>query len=103
MAKLVTTLPEEPFMKQGLDFIGPIKPTWRLIGNKDILVVRNYATKWVKAKALKTNIIIIIAKFLYDYIVTRFGCPLTIVIDQGIHFINDIIKIFDKTIFVKTC
>ncbi len=67
------------------------------------MVVRNYATKWVKAKALKTNIIIIIAKFLYDYIVTRFGCPLTIVIDQGIHFINDIIKIFDKTIFVKTC
>jgi len=32
LAKLVTTLPEEPFTKWGLDFLGPMKPTGRLIG-----------------------------------------------------------------------
>ncbi len=30
LAKLITTLPEEPFIKWGLDFIGPFKPTRRL-------------------------------------------------------------------------
>jgi hypothetical protein len=36
---------------------------------------------WVDAKALITNIAIVIAKFLYEYILTKFGCPLTIVIN----------------------
>jgi hypothetical protein len=30
--------------------------------------------------------------FVHECIFTRFGCPLTIVIDQGVHFINDVIK-----------
>jgi hypothetical protein len=65
----------------GLDFIGPIKPASRLIGNKYILVATNYAIKLVEAKAFKTNTIIVTTRFLYDYILTKFGCPLTIVIN----------------------
>ncbi len=92
MAKLVTTFLKEPFMKWGLDFIGPIKLARKLIGNKYILIATDYATKWVEAKALKTNIVVVIAKFLYEYILTRFGCPLPIIIDKRVQFINDIIK-----------
>jgi len=60
------------------------------------MVATCYAIKWVEAKALKTNIVIVIAKFLYGYILTKFGCPLTIVKDQGVHFINDTIKHITK-------
>ncbi len=84
--------PKKPFMEWGLHFIGIIKPIRRLIGNKYILVVTEYATKWVEAKALRTNIAIVTARFLYDYILTRFGCPVTIVTDQGVHFVNDTLK-----------
>jgi hypothetical protein len=65
----------------GFRFYRSNKLVGRLIGNKYILVVTNYATRWVEAKALKTNIIIVTIRFMYEYILTRFGCPLTIVID----------------------
>jgi hypothetical protein len=82
-------------MKWNLDFIGPIKPIEILTWNKYILVATDYATKWV-AKALKNISIVFTSRFFYEYILTRFKCPLAIVIDQGVHFINDIIKYLTK-------
>ncbi len=79
------TLPKEPFMKWGIDFISLIEPTRKLIGNKYILVIINYATKWVEEKALRTNIAIVTTRFLYEYILSRFGCPLTIVTNRRVH------------------
>lgn len=37
-------------------------------------------------------IVISFSKFLYDHILTQFGCPLTIMTNQGTHFINDGIR-----------
>jgi hypothetical protein len=89
---MVTSLPKEPFMKRGFDFMGPIKPSWRYTRNKYILVTTYYATKWVEARALKINITLVTTKQNYECILTKFQCPLIIVTDQGVHFINDAIK-----------
>jgi hypothetical protein len=56
----------------------------------------------VEAKALKTNIAIVIGMFLYECILTMFRCPLTIVTGQ--EFISLMMpKVFDKSFFVETC
>ena len=89
--KLLTQLPAEPFMKWGLDSIGPVVKT-RHTGCRYILVATDYATKWVEARALRSNTAKETTKFLYEAILTRFGCPLQLVSDQGSHFLNKTIQ-----------
>jgi hypothetical protein len=77
MAKLITMLLVEPFMKWGLDFIGPIKLVNCSRGNKYIWVITNHATKWVEAKTLRINMTVVIAHdFIYEFIFIRLESPL---------------------------
>nr|GFB41047.1 reverse transcriptase domain-containing protein [Tanacetum cinerariifolium] len=75
----------EIFDVWGIDFMGPF-PSSR--GNKYILVVVDYLSKWVEAKALPTNDARVVCKFLKS-LFTKFGAPRAIIIDRGTHFCND--------------
>lgn len=102
VAKLMMALSSDSFMKWELDFIGLIKLVGRYTWNKYILVVTNYITKWVEARVLQSNMVVVMAKFLYECILIRFGGPLTLVIlDQGVHFINDTISHLMNHIFFQ--
>jgi len=73
--------------------MGPIKPIANNIGNQYIIVAIDYTTKWIEAKALKDNTTKNRAKFIYENLITRFGCPTHFVNDQGSHFINKTIEV----------
>ncbi|GJX56853.1 reverse transcriptase domain-containing protein [Tanacetum coccineum] len=75
----------EIFDVLGIDFIGPF-PSLR--GNKYILVAVDYLSKWVEAKALPTNDVRVVVKFLKS-IFARFETPRAIISDRGTHFCND--------------
>nr|GEZ47669.1 reverse transcriptase domain-containing protein [Tanacetum cinerariifolium] len=57
-------------------------------GNKCILVVVDYLSKWFEAKAFPTNDARVVCKFLKS-LFARFGTPLAIISDRGTHFYND--------------
>ena len=85
-------LPLDPFQKWGLDFVGPVTPAAAHTGNKYILVATYYCSKWVEAKALRENMAEVTVKFLYEHIWCRFRCPIELVSDQGIHFLNSVVR-----------
>ena len=72
--------------------MGPIKSLAWHTHAEYIIVATNYLTKWVEAKANVKNDAITTAKFLYENIFTRFGLPIEIVSNQGVHFINEVIE-----------
>nr|GEZ09584.1 reverse transcriptase domain-containing protein [Tanacetum cinerariifolium] len=62
----------------GIDFMGPFLSSR---GNKYILVVVDYLSKWVEAKALPTNDARVVVKFLKS-LFARFGTPHAIISDR---------------------
>ena len=98
---LIPILAQNPFEKWGIDFVGPIKPPSRYGQKRYILVATEYVTKWAKALATKTDDAKTVAKFIYENIITRFGCPKELVSDRGTHFLYDIIEQLTNKFLIK--
>jgi len=59
-----------------------------------------YLTKWAKEKIVDNCTKEETEKFIYENIITHFGFPLTIIIDQGTHFINSTIELLLKKFMI---
>ena len=64
----------------------------RCSGARYIITAVEYVTKWADAKPVETCSSEVATRFIYENIITGFGCPLTLISDQGSHFINKTIK-----------
>ena len=79
----------EIFDVWGIDFMGPFPNSG---GNLYILLSVDYVSKWVEAKATKTNDAKVVADFVKSRIFSRFGVPRAMISDQVIHFCNRTIE-----------
>ncbi|KAM1362955.1 hypothetical protein PS1_028252 [Malus domestica] len=75
----------EIFDVWGIDFMGPFPSS---NGFLYILLAVDYVSKWVEAKATKTNDSKVVSDFIKSNIFARFGIPRAIISDGGSHFCN---------------
>ena len=76
---------ESTFQEWGLDFIGEINPS-SSGKHKWILTANNYFTKWIKDIPMRQSTETVIMQFLEEHIMSRFGVPEKIIIDNAADF-----------------
>nr|XP_010327571.1 uncharacterized protein K02A2.6-like [Solanum lycopersicum] len=83
-----------------MDVIGPIDPA-ASNGNRFILVAIDYFTKWVEIDSYKSVTKKVVADFVPNNLICRFGVPESIIIDNGTnlnsHLMRDICEQFKVT------
>ncbi|MES9902836.1 MAG: reverse transcriptase domain-containing protein [Sedimenticola sp.] len=98
-APLVQDQATRPFERIAMDIVGPIPTTSD--GNRFILVVSDYFTKWPEAFALKDHKALTVAQILVDEIICRYGIPSRLHCDQGRDFESRVIQEVCRLLDVK--
>ena len=87
----IATNPSFPFVRVGLDIVGPLPVTSR--GNQYIIVLVDYMTKWVEAEptqSIESNDVI----YFLSKVFSRHGTPEILVTDNGPQFRSEKTKAF---------
>ena len=78
-------------MQWAIDLVGPLPPA---PAKKEMMIVAtDYFTKWIEAEALSTKEADV-ERFIWRNIICRFGCPQSLVTDNGSQFIGKQITAF---------
>ena len=91
-------IPSRPFEMVGLDAVGPLPVT--LEGNKYILVMSDYFSRWVEGYAVKNISTETVAATLEKFISTH-GVPEHLITDRGTSFISGAIQAVYKKLNIN--
>ncbi len=93
-------LAKAPFQVVGMDFLGPIRPA-SPNGNKFVMVMTDYFSKWVEAIALPDQTAATTVDCLFKNIVLRHGPPKVIISDRGTNFTSKLFRSFCATLNIE--
>jgi hypothetical protein len=82
----------QAFEKWVIDFIGPINPTSKHSKDRYIITTTNYLTRWDEVAFVQEFSTNTTERFIFENIITHFGCPRSLTSDQGAHFISSTIE-----------
>jgi len=91
--------PAAPFDTIGADHLGPFKETKR--GNRHILVLVDYLTKWVIAVPVKDTTSAGVMDVLRDHVFSQHGIVSRIITDQGTAFTSESLATFVARLGVR--
>jgi hypothetical protein len=83
-----------PFHKVGIDMAGPFSMT--ASGNKYLMVVIDYVSKWIEAFPTPDNKSLTVATIFHKEIICRHGCPIEVTSDGGPTFEKDFMEALEK-------
>lgn len=90
---------DTPFERVAIDLVGPIAPLSES-GNRYILCVVDYATRYPEAVPLKTIDTVTVAEALWG-IWTRVGVPSEVLTDRGTQFTSELMKEINRLLGVR--
>ena len=88
-----------PLDKVATDLIGPFPTTKQ--GNKHILVVQDYFTKWVEFYPVPDTQAETCARIILNEFISRYGVPLSIHSDQGSNYESELFQKFCEILDIK--
>ena len=94
-----TPLIDEPFRRVAMDLVGPIEPATSR-GNRFILTVVDYATRYPEAVALRRIDTQTVAEALVD-IYSRVGIPREVLTDRGSQFTSELMREVSRLLSIR--
>jgi hypothetical protein len=84
------------FEKWDTDFVGPINPLEKISGDRYIITMTEYLTIWEEVALVMDCSVETPTHFIFEQVITSFGCHRILMSDQGNNFINNTIRAMNE-------
>src|SRR3978361_2412440 len=97
--KMQPSINQHPWETVSSDLVGPLPRSSK--GNCYLVMFQDRFTKWVQCRAIRQASGKAVTKALYEEIITRFGCPKTVITDNGTQYTGGMFRTLLKEMGIR--